>query len=208
MRGVYTYKYQIQGPRAILKRPLLMEAVIMTIWTSLIPSSVNKLLIVDPKTRYRYICLMNLILLKLEIEMQNLNIIQRNHSLCIQDADLGFDQIIFCVGDPGVSYIGYLQIICVVLIMCPMTKMGFKFATLGIWRVCSQIMCVSNSWSCVKKLFLVELSQPRSSVVRASAWKAERCQVQFLARAHPFRLDMIIHCTRNDHWKGHGQLAS
>ena len=44
------------------------------------------------------ICLMNLILIKLEIEMQNLNIIQRNHSLCIQDADLGFDQIIFCVG--------------------------------------------------------------------------------------------------------------
>ena len=34
-----------------------------------------------------------LILLKLEIEMQNLNIIQRNHSLCIQDADLGFDQM-------------------------------------------------------------------------------------------------------------------
>ena len=43
---------------------------------------------------------MNLILIKLEIEMQNLNIIQGNHSLCIQDADLGFDQIIFCVGDP------------------------------------------------------------------------------------------------------------
>ena len=78
----------------------------MTIWTSLIPSSVNKLLIVDPKTRYRYICLMNLILLKLEIEMQNLNIIQRNHSLCIQDADLGFDQIIFCVGDPVSDILG------------------------------------------------------------------------------------------------------
>ena len=61
---------------------------------------------------------MNLILIKLEIEMQNLNIIQGNHSLCIQGADLGYDQIIFCVGDQGVSYIGYLQIICEVLIMC------------------------------------------------------------------------------------------
>ena len=42
---------------------------------------------------------MNLILIKLEIEMQNLNIIQGNHSLCIQGADLGYDQIIFCVED-------------------------------------------------------------------------------------------------------------
>ena len=48
---------------------------------------------------------MNLILIKLEIEMQNLNIIQRNHSLCIQEADLGCDQIIF--QGPGVSYIVY-----------------------------------------------------------------------------------------------------
>ena len=61
---------------------------------------------------------MNLILIKLEIEMQNLNIIQGNHSLYIQGADLGYDQIIFCVGDQGVSYIGYLQIICEMLIMC------------------------------------------------------------------------------------------
>ena len=59
--------------------------------------------------------------------------------------------------------------------------------------------------SCVKKLFLVELSQPCSSVVRASAWKAQRCRVWFLAWAHPFCLNMVIHCTRNDHWKGCGE---
>ena len=113
-----------------------MEAVITTVLTSLIHSSVNIYWALEPVI---IICLMNLILTKLNVEMQNLNIIQRNHSLCIQDADLGYDQIIFCAGDPGCQWYWvssiYLQIICALLIMCPMTKMGFKFATLRIRRI-------------------------------------------------------------------------
>ena len=75
------------------------------------------------------------------------------------------------------------------------------------WPPIALVRGCRNGTSCVKIFLLVELSQPRSSVVRASAQKAERCLVQFLAWAHPFRLNMVIHCTRNDHWKGCGQLA-